>query len=237
MPRQEALRRNPNIHRVSLYALDSLTSPQEAFVALVQHQKLATDWLPNRHSLYYNIPEETIVNLAKVRRLDALARLPADPRLPQDSEKIATKLSSLRRIIYERHERWITESRTAQPIASTSSLVTSASFETSTDASSRVSTSMDLSSSSRRKLERASTTLDSPKKEGLVQRLKRTLGKSKAKAKVKEEKPEDWTVVSSEKATEDSEKLAPISRTSTGILYASTGLVQHSLHVPPVTED
>lgn len=61
-----------------------------------------------------------------------------------------------------------------------------------------------------------------------MQRLKRTLGKSKEKTKVKEEKPEDWTVVTSEKSTSedpDSELLAPMSRTSTGILYASTGLV------------
>ena len=139
---------------------------------------------------------------------------------------IASKLSSLRRIIHERHERWLAGSgKTSQPIASTSSLASSASFETPTDVFSLASTSSDQSGPARKKLERASTTLDLPKKESLVQRLKRTLGKSKEKSKVKEEKlekPEDWTVVDT--TNEPSEKSDPLSRTSTGILYARSAL-------------
>ena len=59
-----------------------------------------------------------------------------------------------------------------------------------------------------------------------MQRLKRTLGKSKAKGKVKEETSEDWTVVRTATSIDDSaEKLAPISRASTGIVYSGTGSV------------
>lgn len=55
-----------NIHRFSLPFLHSPNFSQDAFIAFVQHQKLATDWLPNRHSLYYNVPEESIVTVQKV---------------------------------------------------------------------------------------------------------------------------------------------------------------------------